>query len=218
MGATTPTMARPARRRQPIYLLLRERLGGCCTVETGLRSRRMHVTAEPTSPGRLWYSRPFPRPAQGLLGRIPRVDARRLRLLHSQPPARRRPTQLHGQQRPGRCPRDRTLMFRVFGGSAPVSRRIAGAQAPADAGDPLVLVVRLPERVFDVVRDAFRLSRAVRRRHGRRLVRGDAARHRALPATPSRARLRPAQGGYALGVILAAAVYQFGYPLVTRPA
>ena len=108
-----------------------------------------------------------------------------------------------------------TLLFRVVGGAgAGDGRRPLGPEAPADFLDPVVLVVRVPQRVLDKLPDPDALPSAVRHRHGWRLGSRHAAGARALAGPPSRAGLGPAPGRLRLGYILSAHRLQFIYPLV----
>ena len=112
-----------------------------------------------------------------------------------------------------------TLMFRLVGGvGAGAAADRWGRKEPADVFDPVVLAVRVPRRLFDVIPNAVRVSRAVRHRHGRGLGGGHAARDRALAAAAARHVSGMLQSGYSTGFMLSALVFQFVYPLLNGRA
>ena len=138
---------------------------------------------------------------EGLPGHLSRVAARWLRLHDHDVHPDRHPEQLHGRPGAGWCAGDRHLAV-PSGGRARGRHhgRPLGAEAAADALDPLVLDLRVPQRLLHVLCHAVRVQGAVRHWHGRRVGGRDAAGPGALAGAIPGPRLRFATGRLVLGV------------------
>ena len=144
---------------------------------------RPHDAAALVSPG-------VRRPVESLPGDLRGVGTRRLRLHHPHLRPGRHPAEFLGQQGAGRAARHRDAA--LPGGRRHRCRHPRRPLRPEGADsllDRLVHGVCVPERRLHLVRDAVRLPRAVRHRHGRDVGGWHAAGARALAAAPARHRL-----------------------------